>query len=119
MKIWLRCETKKYERRTPIIPQHAALLIKLGFTVNVERSLLRIYSDEEYRVIGCKLVEPGSWKNSASEDYIIGIKELPTSNDVLSEQHIYFAHAYKNQLHAQNLLGIYSNKVLIVDYGWF
>ncbi len=102
--IWLRCETKKNERRTPLIPAHAQLICNTGIKLFVERSDERIYSNEEYETAGCELVEPGSWVNADKNCYVIGLKELPSLNHPISQQHIYFAHAFKKQAGSDLLL---------------
>ena len=102
--IWLRAETKSYERRTPLIPSHAAELRRNKHNVIIERSANRIFKDEEYLKVGCEMVEPGSWPNAPLNAYILGIKELPLSNDPIKHKHIYFGHAYKNQEGSKELL---------------
>ena len=47
--------------------------------------------------IGCKLVENNSWPNAPHHIPIIGLKELPVSEDPLPHTHIQFAHCYKQQ----------------------
>ena len=49
-----------------------------------------------YRV-GCKLVENNSWPNAPKDIPIIGLKELPESDEPLPHTHIQFAHCYKQQ----------------------
>jgi saccharopine dehydrogenase (NAD+, L-lysine-forming) len=46
--LWLRCETKKFERRAALSPTTAKKLIDAGFTVLVERDTQRIFEDVEY-----------------------------------------------------------------------
>ena len=102
--IWLRAETKPHERRTPLIPEHAAKIVSRNHSVIVEKSTNRIFKDAEYLDAGCTLVEPGSWVNAPLNSYILGIKELPLSKEPLKHTHIYFAHAYKGQEGAEALL---------------
>ena len=108
MNLWLRSEINKYERRTPLIPYHAGQLVelgkKIGFDIVVERSNFRIYPDKEYLDAGCKLVDEGSWVEADLNNYIVGIKGLPYGDFPLKHQHIYFAHAYKQQPMAEQLL---------------
>ncbi|CAL1696132.1 unnamed protein product [Somion occarium] len=49
------------------------------------------------RIVGCKLVENNSWPSAPREIPIIGLKELPLSDEPLPHTHIQFAHCYKNQ----------------------
>jgi len=41
------------------------------------------------------MVPEGSWTNAPKDAYVLGIKELPKSDDPISQKHIFFAHAYK------------------------
>jgi saccharopine dehydrogenase (NAD+, L-lysine-forming) len=50
-----------------------------------------------HQSVGCTLVEHNSWPSSPLDNIIIGLKELPLSEDPISHTHIQFAHAYKNQ----------------------
>ena len=49
-----------------------------------------------YRV-GCKLVENDTWSSAPSSIPIIGLKELPESDEPIKHTHIQFAHCYKQQ----------------------
>lgn len=102
--LWLRSESKKFETRTPLIPQHAQLLIQSGHTVTVEESTQRIFSIEEYQQAGCTIVPAGAWETAPHDAYILGLKNLPESPQLLKHKHIYFAHSFKGQLHAEWLL---------------
>jgi saccharopine dehydrogenase (NAD+, L-lysine forming) len=102
--IWLRAETKKYERRTPLTPSHASQLIQNGIDVVVESSTNRTYQDGDYEDAGCQLVTDKDWREAPIDYYILGIKELPNSHEPISHEHIYFAHAYKHQEGADKLL---------------
>lgn len=103
MNIWIRSETKKDERRAPLTPSHVRILLDQGVKVYVERSDQRIYSDEQYQKIGCELQNAGDWV-SAKNCYIVGLKELPEANMPISQQHIYYAHAFKEQVGTRTLL---------------
>ncbi|KAH9898558.1 saccharopine dehydrogenase [Cubamyces lactineus] len=95
--LWLRCEKKQFERRTAITPTTAKKLIDAGFEIFVEHDSQRIFKDEEYEAVGCKLVEHNSWPNAPKDIPIIGLKELPESDEPLPHTHIQFAHCYKQQ----------------------
>ena len=41
------------------------------------------------------MVPCGSWVSAPKEAIILGLKELPSSEDPISQRHIFFAHAYK------------------------
>ena len=90
----LRAETKAFERRSAriqipdalkidqqltteiVTPETTKKLINAGYTVNVERSSMRIFNDEEYEYVGASLVTEGSWVNVPQDHIIIGLKEL-------------------------------------------
>lgn len=94
---WLRCETKKLERRSALTPSTAGQLIKDGFTVFVERDQQRIFDDEEFERVGCSLVDNNTWPSASLDIPVIGLKELATSDEPLPHTHIYFGHCYKGQ----------------------
>lgn len=102
--LWLRAETKPYEHRTPLIPAHAAELVLKNNTIIVESSSNRIFTDAQYIDAGCEIVEASSWQEASKDAYILGIKELPSSEDPISHNHIYFGHVYKDQDGAKHLL---------------
>ena len=104
LKLWLRTETKTGERRSPLAPQHAAELVKAGVSLTVERSVRRIFPDEQYRREGAVLAEPGSWVSAPPDAYILGLKELPDGDQPLKHKHVFFAHAYKGQAGSLALL---------------
>ncbi|KAH8834367.1 saccharopine dehydrogenase [Flagelloscypha sp. PMI_526] len=95
--IWLRCEKKGFGRRSALSPATSKCLIEAGFDVFVERDTQRIFQDEEFEIVGAKLVKNGSWSNAPQDIPILGLKELPISTDPLSHSHIHFAHCYKGQ----------------------
>ncbi|MCP4914942.1 MAG: saccharopine dehydrogenase [Oligoflexia bacterium] len=103
--VWLRHETKKFEERSPLTPEQAAILIEDGHHLYVERSPSRIFKDEEYKAVGAHMVETNSWKTDATDDTIIlGLKELEDEDFDLTHRHIYFAHLYKGQTGAKKTL---------------
>lgn len=46
--LWLRCETKEFERRAALTPTTSKKLIEAGFDIIVERDEQRIFEDSEY-----------------------------------------------------------------------
>ncbi|PCH33508.1 saccharopine dehydrogenase [Wolfiporia cocos MD-104 SS10] len=95
--LWLRCEKKEFERRSALTPTTSKKLIDAGFDIYVERDEQRIFDDAEYEAVGCTLVENNSWPKAPVEIPIIGLKELPESDEPLPHTHIQFAHCYKHQ----------------------
>ncbi|KAK5123898.1 mitochondrial Homoaconitase [Meristemomyces frigidus] len=101
----VRAETKPLEHRSAITPSIAKKLVDDGYTVNVERSPLSIFPDEEYEGTGAKLVPTGSWTDAPSDHIIVGLKELPEEDFPLKHTHVQFAHCYKGQGGWQTVLG--------------
>lgn len=97
-----RAEAKLYEHRSCLTPTTAKALLEAGYPVVVERSpqdpnYERIFKDEEYEKVGCKLVPTGSWEQAPTDHIIIGLKELPEEDTPLQHTMIHFAHCYKQQ----------------------
>lgn len=65
--------------------------------MNVERSPVRIFEDEEFEKVGATLVPEGSWVDAPTDHVIVGLKELPEDKFALKHTHVQFAHCYKNQ----------------------
>lgn len=73
----VRAETKPLEHRSAVTPAIAKQLVDAGYNVNVERSKLSIFDDDEYKSTGAKLLPTGSWIDAPSDHIIVGLKELP------------------------------------------
>lgn len=94
----LRSETKPLEHRSALTPTTAKALIDAGYTVNVERSPVRIFDDSDFEEIGATLVPEGSWPDIPSDHIVIGLKELPEKETFpLKHTHVQFAHCFKGQ----------------------
>ncbi|WP_286233518.1 saccharopine dehydrogenase [Thalassotalea sediminis] len=102
--LWLRAETKPHEQRTALTPSGAKSLIDTGFKVSVEQGPQNIFHIEQYQAVGCDIVPQGSWPQAPKEAFILGLKELPEDRFPLIHKHIYFAHAYKAQAGAAQIL---------------
>ena len=48
-----------------------------------------------YSIPGVEMAPSGSWTSAPKEAFIIGLKELPESEDPVTHKHIFYAHAYK------------------------
>jgi len=103
-KFLLRAETKEFERRTPLTPANAKKLIDSGAQVWVEKFSDRIFTDQEYSDVGCEIVESNSWQTFDKDTYILGLKELEEKDFPLEHKHILFAHCYKSQDGAEQIL---------------
>ncbi|ASP50029.1 saccharopine dehydrogenase [Cognaticolwellia beringensis] len=102
--IWLRAETKPDEKRTALTPEGAKLLIDAGFKVTIESSSQSIFQQNLYQACEVEFATAGSWVNAPKDAIILGLKELPEDTFPLIHQHIYFAHAYKEQSGWKTLL---------------
>ncbi|GAB7339402.1 hypothetical protein MBLNU457_6038t3 [Dothideomycetes sp. NU457] len=100
----LRAETKPLEHRSALTPSTTKALLDAGYKVNVERSTLRIFDDEEFSKVGANLVPEGSWPDAPKDHLIIGLKELPEETFPLKHTHVQFAHCYKGQGGWQDVL---------------
>jgi len=107
MKLWLRDETKENERRTPLTPEDTKKVLRMGIEVVVEESSERIFSTSEYRKLGCKIVPAHSWKEAPRDFIILGLKEIEDPH-LFFHKHIYFAHIYKGQAHAKQIISQYN-----------
>lgn len=118
--LWIRAEVKPGELRSPVTPSDAKKLLQAGFRIAVEKSDSRCFSDDEFRSLGCDMVEAGSWVSAPHSAIIFGLKELPDFTDGgksgpvvpgakcyefgLKHRHVYFAHCFKNQFGCEKLL---------------
>ncbi|MGH3572971.1 MAG: saccharopine dehydrogenase [Pseudonocardiaceae bacterium] len=103
-RLWMRHEVRRTERRAPIVPADARLLIEAGIAVTVEDSPQRLFPISDYASAGCRITEPGSWVGAPGDEYIIGLKELPDVPAALIHRHVFFGHVYKGQGGARQLL---------------
>jgi hypothetical protein len=92
------------EERTPLTPEGAAELMRSGFKVTVERSQQSAYDSSAYQEVGCEMAQGSSWVDAPEDAIILGLKELPDDTFPLAHDHIFFAHAYKEQRGWQDLL---------------
>lgn len=102
--IWLRAETKPLEQRTALTPSGAKILLDQGFRVTVEDSPQNIFPIDDYRSAGCEIAAPESWREAPHAAFVLGLKELPDAAFPLEHRHIYFAHVYKGQAGAEDVL---------------
>jgi alpha-aminoadipic semialdehyde synthase len=68
-----REDENRWERRTPLTPDHVAELVsELGLAVRVEPSPLRAFPDEEYAAAGAEVTA-----DLTPCPVILGVKETP------------------------------------------
>ena len=95
--IHLRAETKPLEHRSALTPRTTKALLEAGYTVNVERSTLRIFEDHEFSDVGATLVPEGSWPSVPRDHIILGLKELPEETFPLKHTHVQSVRASHDQ----------------------
>lgn len=69
-------EIKFFEYRFVFIFIIIVVFIKVGYVVNVECFLERIFDDSEFEVVGVIFVFEGSWEEVFKEYIIVGFKEF-------------------------------------------
>jgi len=118
--IYLRCEINENEKRTPIIPTHVPILMENGFSVFVEPSKNRIFTDNEYLNQGAIITNKPWFHPDFQFALIIGLKEIRELDKLNNHKHLYFAHCYKNQHNSQHILNSFLNsKSVIYDFEYF
>ncbi|OGS57151.1 MAG: hypothetical protein A3J79_09050, partial [Elusimicrobia bacterium RIFOXYB2_FULL_62_6] len=88
-----------WERRVPIIPGHAELLVKSGFGVRVQKSDLRAIPAEEYFRAGAELADDLSGCGT-----VFAVKEIPAALLEKGKTYVFFSHTIKGQAHNMPLL---------------
>lgn len=117
--LWMRAETRATEQRAPLVPHDCHTLVADGVRLTVERSAQRIFDDQAYADAGCELVETGAWVDAPRDAHVLGIKELPDEPAALVHPHIYFAHAFKGQEGAAEVLARFERgggELLDIEY---
>ncbi len=117
--LWLRAEARPTEQRAPLVPADAARLVSDGWRVTVEESPTRVFAVDEYRAAGCEVTAAGSWTDAPDDAVVLGIKELPDQPHALRHTHVYFAHSFKGQRGAAEVLARFAaggGELLDVEY---
>ena len=70
-------ENRILTNESTVTPSTVRQLVEKGFKINVERSPIRIFDDENYEESGASLIAEGSWPDAPQDHIIIGLKELP------------------------------------------
>jgi saccharopine dehydrogenase (NAD+, L-lysine-forming) len=90
-KLFLRRETKRNEQRACLSPQICKQLLPYFSQIVVESCPQRIFKDQEYTDLGITI------GTKPQNCIVIGLKELPESNDPITDTHVMFGHCYKDQ----------------------
>ncbi|GAA6063495.1 hypothetical protein JCM10212_004454 [Sporobolomyces blumeae] len=105
-----------FERRAPLSPLACRDLIEAGHDVVVEQSQKRVYSDEQYRAVGARLVDVLDSKRC---DVVAGVKEPLATNLPVSPSttHLGFFHTHKGQAYNLPLLRrLVDSHSTVIDY---
>ena len=118
--LYIRNENNKKEHRTPIIPKDVSKLLSVGYTVYIESSNHRIYSDDDYHANGA-IITKGKWYIPKFQDaLIIGLKDVMELDNLCNHHHMYFAHCYKKQTGYREILNTFaSSSSIIYDFEYF
>jgi alanine dehydrogenase len=113
-KIGIRYEDKYVmERRVPLVPAHLKHLIqKDGLEVYVETSAKRVFSDEEFEVVGANVTD-----DLSQCPVIFGVKEIPIERLEEGKTYMFFSHVIKGQPHNMPMLKkLIDLKCTLIDY---
>lgn len=112
VKIGIRREEKRFERRVPIVPEDVRRLVAEGVEVVVQPSEQRVFSDDEYLSAGARIEE-----DLRECDVVFGIKEFPMDFLWKGGKYAFFSHTIKGQPHNMPLLAELLKKgCSLVDY---
>lgn len=99
--IGIRREDKnRWERRVPVIPEHADELKKQhSMQFIVQPSSIRVFPDSDYKAAGATITE-----DLQPCDFIFAVKEVPIDLILPNKVYIYFSHVIKGQPHNMPML---------------
>ena len=115
--IYLRSESNRNEKRTPITPVDCFNLSKNGFLMYVQKSPHRVYSDQEYEE-NCAIITDLPWYDPIFQhSLIVGLKEFPELDQLDGHSHLFFSHSFKKQTNANTILNAFQqSKSKIYDF---
>jgi saccharopine dehydrogenase (NAD+, L-lysine-forming) len=105
--IYLRSESNRNEKRTPITPDDCSKLSKNGFLLYVQKSRHRIYSDQEYEDNGAILTDLPWFDPMFQHSLIIGLKEFPDLDRLSRHSHLFFSHSFRKQANSDKILNAF------------
>ncbi|MDY7041954.1 MAG: hypothetical protein SVX38_13945, partial [Chloroflexota bacterium] len=113
-RIGVRREDKsRWERRVPVIPEHAAeLREEHGVEVWLQPSDIRVFSEEEYAQAGARVQE-----DISSCPVIFAVKEIPDYFFEPGKTYVFFSHTVKGQQYNMPMLRkMLSLGCTLIDY---
>ena len=105
-------EAKEREYRAPLVPSHVSWLTKRGVSVEVESSSQRIFSDQEYRKNGARVLD-----RIQDATLLLGIKAPRVAELHGDKIYMIFSHSSKGQPNSKPLIkACLKKKITLVDY---
>lgn len=96
----IRREDKSpWERRTPLVPEDVARLVRDGVRVLVQSSPNRCFPDDEFRTAGAEIVD-----DLAEATVVLGVKEVPPHLVEAGKIYLFFSHTMKGQTYNMPML---------------
>jgi len=112
--LYLRAELNPNEFRTPLIPADMEKLIENGWIIWIQSSNSRIYSDESYEKVNCKITKLPWYNIKFSSCLILGLKQFEDIEKLNLHKHLYFSHSYQNQSGSKEILNYFKNSSSIL-----
>jgi saccharopine dehydrogenase (NAD+, L-lysine-forming) len=120
IKLYIRKELNKYEKRTAIVPKDIENLKNNNFIIYVESSENRIYNDNLYHDKGAIITNLKWYDDFFNDALIIGLKDFDDQDMLNNHIHIYFSHSYKNQYNSKITLNYFKiSSSIIYDLEFF
>ncbi|RLC75158.1 MAG: hypothetical protein DRI81_12585 [Chloroflexi bacterium] len=113
-RIGIRREDKSiWERRAPIVPQHARQLQEEHeIEVCVQPSEIRVFSEEEFTQAGARIEE-----DLSSCPVVFAVKEIPARLFHPGHTYVFFAHVIKGQSYNMPMLAeLMNQRCCLIDY---
>ncbi len=102
------------DQRVPLTPKKSveAQTTYPGLQVVVQSSLVRSYSDQEYRDLGLSVQD-----DVADCDLLLGVKEVPVAELIPDKTYLFFSHTVKKQPANRKLLqAVLAKRITLIDY---
>lgn len=103
------------DKRAALTPNNCALLLKTypnQLEIFVESSTDRIFTDKEYKKVGCFITTDVS-----NVDLLFGVKEVPSQYLVPNKTYFFFSHTIKQQAYNQAMFhAMIAKNITLIDY---